>query len=90
MRLTAKYETESLAYLYSEKTSSTWDDVPTAAADESSVDDALVVVEINLDVCLVCQTSPTFYCSSHRTTKAVTGRCIVKLISIISSHLLQD
>ena len=73
VRITAKYETESLAYLYSEKTSPTWDDVATAAADESSADNALVVVEIYLDVCLVCQISPTFYCSSHRTTKVVTG-----------------
>ena len=36
VRLTAKYVTESQACLYSEKTSSTWDDVATAAADESS------------------------------------------------------
>ena len=90
VRLPAKYETENLAYVYSEKTSSTWDDVAKAAADESSVDDALVVVEINLDVCLVCQISPTFHGSSHRTTKVVTGRLIVKLISIISPHLLRD
>ena len=90
VRLTAKYETESLAYLYSEKTSSTWDDARTlAAADESSVDDALVLVEINLDV-VWCATFLQRLRSSHRTTKVVTGRLIAKLISIVSSHLLQD